>query len=76
MYYYVVVVDDVIGLNNSVFTQKQLDRLLATFLFSLKLTEEFHAAFVPDHFILDFVMDFALAYPGDARGYVCPIKLP
>ena len=58
MYYYVVVVNDVIGLNNSVFTQKQLDQLLATFSFLFEVDGRISCSFCSRPF-----------YPGFRHGF-------
>ena len=50
MYCYVVVVDDVIGLNKAVFTQQQLDQLLATFSFLFEADGRISCSFRSRHF--------------------------
>ena len=54
MYCYVVVVDDVIGLNKAVFTQQQLDQLLATFSFLFEADGRISCSFRSRHFYPGF----------------------
>ena len=58
MYCYVVVVDDVIGLNKAVFTQQQLDQLLATFSFLFEADGRISCSFRSRQF-----------YPGFRHGF-------